>query len=289
MNAAAVLNGLLIGGFYALVALGLSVVFGVLRVINLAHGAIVILGAYLAYWMSAWLGLNAFAALPLVFVVVLVLGYLLQRYLLTGLLIRRPEGALVATFGLSLALGGLFTIWSGSGPHALRGPLVTAGISVFGIETRAIYLVDFGVAVVLAAVAYVVLNRTRAGAIIRAAAADTGTAGLMGIDIRRVYAVTFAVSAAVAAITGVLLGATFSFTPDSSTQYLLTGIAVVVLGGVGNVLGTFCGGLLLGLVQSVAAAQFGGGWRDFTVYALFFIVLAIRPQGVFVRTRKVTG
>jgi branched-chain amino acid transport system permease protein len=285
---AAVLNGLLIGGFYALVALGLSVVFGVLRVINLAHGAIVISGAYLATLLSEELGLNAFAAIPLVFVIMLVLGYLLQRYLLTGLLLRRPEGALVATFGLSLALDGLFTIWAGSGPRSLQGPLVTSGISLFGIETRAIYLVDFGAALVLSLAAYLVLSRTRAGAVIRAAAADTSTAGLMGIDIRRVYAVTFAVSAAVAAVAGVLLGATFSFTPDTGTEYLLTGVAVVVLGGVGNVLGTFCGGLLLGLLQSVAAAQFGGGWRDFTVYALFFVALVIRPQGVFARPRAIS-
>lgn len=284
--AAAVVNGLLIGGFYALVALGLSVVFGVLRVINLAHGAIVISGAYLATVASAELGLNYLAAIPLVFVVILILGYLLQRYLLTGLLLRRPEGALVATFGMSLALDGLFTIWGGSGPRALQGPLVTSGISLFGIETRSIYLEDFGVALVLSVIAFLILSRTRAGAIIRAAAADTGTAGLMGIDIRRVYAVTFAISAAVAAVAGVLLGATFSFTPDTGTEYLLTGVAVVVLGGVGNVLGTFCGGLLLGLLQSVAAAQFGGGWRDFSVYLLFFIALVIRPQGVFARTRK---
>lgn len=283
---AAVVNGLLVGAFYALVALGLSVVFGVLRVINLAHGAIVVSGAYLAVLLSAAFGLNYLAAIPVVFVIMGVLGYLLQRYLLTGLLLRRPEGALVATFGMSLALGGLFTIWGGSGPRALTGPLVTSGISLFGIQTRAIYLLDFCVALVLSVIAFGVLSRTRAGAVIRAAAADTATAGLMGIDIRRVYAVTFALSAAVAAVAGVLLGATFSFTPDTGTQYLLTGVAVVVLGGVGNVLGTFCGGLLLGLLQSVAAAQFGGGWRDFTVYLLFFIALVIRPQGLFARTRK---
>lgn len=286
MNAAAVLNGLLIGGFYALIALGLSVVFGVLRVINLAHGSIVISGAYLGYLLSQVLGLNAFAAVPVVFVIAAAGGYLLQRFLLTGLLLRRPEGALVATFGLSLALDGLFTIWAGSVPHSLSGPLVTSGVSLLGVETRAIYLIDFGVAVVLSALVYLVLNHTRAGTVIRATAADSGTAGLMGIDIRRVYAVTFAASAAISALAGVLLGATFSFTPDSGTQYLLTGIAVVVLGGVGNVLGTFCGGLLLGLIQSVAAAQFGGGWRDFTVYVLFFVALVIRPQGVFARTGR---
>lgn len=286
MNAAAVLNGLLIGGFYAFIALGLSVVFGVLRVINLAHGAIVISGAYLAYLLYGMFGLNAFVSIPIVFVIVLLLGYALQRFMLTGLLLRRPEGALVATFGIALALQGLFTIWYGSDPRALHGSLVTSGFNLFGIQTRSIYLVDFGASAALCVLAYIVLSRTRAGAIIRASAADAGTAGLMGIDIKRVYAVTFAISAAVAAVAGVLLGATFSFSPDSGTQYLLAGIAVVVLGGVGNVLGTFFGGLLLGVAQSVAAAQFGGGWRDFTVYALFFIALVVRPQGVFVRTRK---
>jgi len=279
----AVINGLLLGGLYALVALGLSVVFGVLRLINLAHGEILVGGAYLAYLGTEHLGLSTFAALPIVVVVVAGLAYLVQRYLVTGLLLRGADGALVATFGISLLLQGLFTAGFKSDPKSLHSALATSGFTVFGAQTRTSYLVAFVTGAVLCVAAHLLLTRTRSGTRIRAAAADPATAGLMGIDIRRVFAVTFAVGAAVTALAGVLLGVTFSFTPITGTQYLVVGIAVVVLGGVGNVLGTFGGALLLGLVQSLAAAQFGGGYRDLSVYLLFFVVLAIRPQGLFAR------
>ncbi|GAA2011557.1 branched-chain amino acid ABC transporter permease [Catenulispora yoronensis] len=283
MTANAVVNGLLLGGLYALVALGLSIVFGVLRLINLAHGEILIGGAYLAYVISEHLGIGPFLALPLAVAAVAVLAYLVQRFLLTGLLVRGAEGALVATFGISMLVQGVFSQEFSSTPKALTSSLSTSGFTVAGVQVRGIYLVAFLVAAALCGAAHLVLTRTRAGLAVRAAAADPATAGLMGIDIRRVYAVTFAVSAAVTAVGGVLLGVTFSFTPDAGIPYLVIGIAVVVLGGVGNVAGTFAGALLLGLVQSLAAAQFGGGYRDLSVYLLFFVVLAVRPRGLFVR------
>lgn len=283
MNADAVVNGILLGGLYALVALGLSVVFGVLRLINLAHGEILIGGAYVTYLITEHSGLGPFLALPLVVVVVAVLAYLVQRFLLTGLLVRGAEGALVATFGISLLIQGVFSQAFSSSPKSLSSSLSTSGFTLAGVQARTSYVVAFVIAAVLCVGAHLLLTRTRSGTRLRAAAADPSTAGLMGIDIRQVYAVTFALAAAVAAIGGVLLGVTFSFTPISGTQYLLIGIAVVVLGGVGNVLGTFAGAILLGLVQSLAAAQFGGGYRDLSVYLLFFLVLAVRPQGLFAR------
>jgi len=283
MNADAVVNGLLLGGLYALVALGLSVVFGVLRLINLAHGEVLIGGAYLTYLITEHFGIGAFTALPIVVIVLAALAYLLQRFLLTGLLVRGADGALVATFGISLLAQGVFSQSFTSDPKCLDSPLSTSGFTVGGIQIRTVYLVAFAAAALLCLAVHLLLTRTRAGTRVRAAAADPSTAGLMGIDIRRVYAITFAAGAAITSLGGVLLGVTFSFTPTSGTQYLLIGIAVVVLGGVGNVLGTFAGALLLGLVQSLAAAQFGGGYRDLSVYLLFFLVLAARPQGLFAR------
>lgn len=283
MYANAIANGVLIGGFYALVALGLSIVFGVLRLINLAHGEILIGGAYVAFLAGAHLGLSPFLAVPLVVVVVGALAYAVQRFLLTGLLVREAQSALVATFGISLAAQGIFTRAFSSDPKSLNSSLSTAGFTALGVQTRTVYALAFVVAAALCTAAHLVLRTTRAGVRVRAAAADPATAGLMGVDIRRVYAVTFALGAAVTALGGVLLGVAFSFTPTSGTQYLLVGIAVVVLGGVGNVLGTFAGAVALGLVQSLAAAQFGGGYRDLAVYLSFFFVVALRPQGLFAR------
>jgi len=277
----AIVNGLLIGGFYALAALGLSIVFGVLKMINLAHGEIIVGSAYLTTMLTSHLHLGPFTALPIVVAVVGVLGWLLQRTLLTGLLLRGPDGALVATFGLSLVAQGLFAQWFSSAPRALNTSLATSGMTLFGAQTRSAYVVSFLVAVVLCLIVYLVLSRTRVGAIVRAAASDPSTAGLIGTDVRRVYALTFAAASAIAAVSGTLLGVNFSFSPTTGSQYLLVGIAVVVLGGVGNVLGTVAGAVLLGITQSVTAQQFGGGYRDLAVYLTFFVVLTARPQGLF--------
>ncbi|GAB2452132.1 branched-chain amino acid ABC transporter permease [Nocardioides hungaricus] len=279
----AVVNGLLVGGFYALTALGLSIVFGVLKLINLGHGDLVVGGAYLASVLTLQFDLGPFTALPLVVVGVACLGYLLQKGVLTGLLRRGSDAALVATFGLSLIAQGLFTEWFTSAPRALSSSLSTSGVSVLGVQTRSSYVVSFAVASVLCLAAYLVLHRTRIGAVVRAAAADPGTAELLGIDVRRVYALTFAAAAGIAAASGILLGINFSFSPQAGTQYLLIGIAVVVLGGIGSVLGTVGGALLLGVLQAVAAHQLGGGYRDLVVYLTFFLVLCARPEGLFTR------
>ncbi len=279
----AVVNGLLLGGLYALIALGLSLVFGVLRLVNLAHGELLLGGSYLAYVLQDQFGLGPLIALPVVVVLIGAVAYLLQRFLLTDLLLRGPEGALVATFGLSLLIQGVFTQGFTSDARSLKSSLSTSGLAVGSIHIRTSYLVSFGIAAVLCVSTHLALTRTRAGSRLRAAAADPATAGLMGIDVRGIYALTFAIGAALAALGGVLLGITFSFTPTTGTAYLLVGIAVVVIGGVGNVLGTFFGALGLGLIQSLAAYQFGGGYRDLAVYLVFFAVLAIRPQGLFTR------
>jgi branched-chain amino acid transport system permease protein len=278
-----VINGLFVGGFYALVALGLSVVFGVLRLINLSHGELVVGGAYVASVLATDLGLGPFVVLPVALLVVGAISYVLQRHLLTGLLVNRPEGALVATFGLALLAQGLFTELFTSEPKALNSPLATSGVSVLGIDAPVMYVIGFVVGGVLCLATHLLLTRTRAGAVVRAAAADHATAGLVGIDVRRVYAITFGVSGAIAALAGVLMGVAFSFTPTTGTQYLLIGIAVVVLGGVGNVLGTFLAALFLGVIQALAAEVLGGGYQELAVYVTFFAVLVVRPQGLFAR------
>ncbi len=281
MTVTNVVNGILLGGFYALVALGLSLVFGVLKLINLAHGELMVGGAYLSLLLTRHLGLGAIASIPIVVVLVGVIGYLVQRFLLTGLLLRTAQSALVATFGISLIAQAIFNQGFSANTQSLQASFATGGIQVAGVRVRTAYVIAFIVAALLCTVTHLVLTRTRAGAVVRAVAADSSTAGLMGYNIERVYALTFAVAAAITSVSGVLLGITFSFTPTTGTSYLLVGIAVVVIGGVGNVAGTFVAGLALGLVQSVAVGQFGGGYRDLVVYLVFFVVLVIRPSGLF--------
>jgi len=277
MELGVVLAGLLTGGLYATIGLGLSLVFGVMRLVNLAHGELIVVGAYAASLVISWLGVDPFLSLVLVVPVVAALAYPVQRYLLTGLLRRGLEPPLVATFGLSLVISAALTAIAGGDPRKLPSPYSAAGMTLFGQQVRVIDVIGLGIGIVLTVLVYVVMRHTRWGAALRAASTDPATAGTMGINVNAVYAITFAASAAIAAIGGVFIGTAYSFTPTSGMGYILIGFTVVVLGGTGNAFGALIGGLVLGLVQSVGGALLGGQYRDFVIYAFFIVVLAAKP------------
>ena len=283
--ATAIVTGILLGGLFAVTALGLSLVFGVMRLINLVHGELVILGAYLAFELATHASIDPLVALIAVVPAVFLLAYPVQRVLLTPVMRKGAEPALLTTFGLSIIAQNVFVLIFSGDTRSLDAPYATSSLAVAGLNIPTMYVIAFGFALVLCGGAHLVLQRTAAGRAVRASAEDPEAAAVMGVDMRRVYAVIYAVAAACAAVGGVLAGLTFSFDPSSGTTYLLTGFAVVVLGGLGSVKGTFWGGLLLGLVESVGAAFFGDGYRDFVGFVAFLIILGVRPQGLFGRAR----
>jgi branched-chain amino acid transport system permease protein len=279
----ALAQGILLGGLYASVALGLSIVFGVLRLVNLAHGELLVGSAFLSFLVIDATGLDPILSLIVVAPAMFALAYPLQRWVLTPVLTRSQEAPLVATFGLSLAATGLFAQAAGSDPRALHASWASSGFEVLGVNVRVAYLLAFVFGVVLVGLTHVALTRTRTGTAVRAAAADPDTASAMGIDVKRLYAITFGAAAAMAAVGGVFIGVAFSFTPASGLGWLLTGFAVVVLGGIGSVSGTLFGGLAVGIVEAVGIELVGGAWRDLIVYGLFFVALTVRPTGIFGR------
>ncbi len=281
--ASALVTGVLLGGLFAVTALGLSLVFGVMRLINLVHGELVILGAYLAYELSTRVSIDPLLTLIAVVPAVMVIGYPVQRVLLTPVMRKGAEPALLTTFGLSIIAQNVFLLLFSGDTRSLNSSYSSSSLDIAGIQVPAMYLISFGFAVVMCGGAHLVLRRTAAGRAVRAASEDAAAAQVMGIDIRRVYAWIYAAAAACAAVGGVLVGLTFSFDPTAGTTYLLTGFAVVVLGGLGSVKGTFYGGLLLGVIESVGAAFFGDGYRDFIGFVAFLIILSLRPQGLFGR------
>jgi branched-chain amino acid transport system permease protein len=283
--ATALVTGLLLGGLFAVTALGLSLVFGVMRLINLVHGELVVLGAYLAFELATHASLDPLVTIVIVAPAALLLGYPVQRILLTPVMRKGAEPALLTTFGLSIIAQNVFLLLFSGDTRSINASYATSSLTVFGIQIPTMYLISFGFAVVMCGGAQTILRRTAAGRAVRASAEDAEAAEVMGIDIRRVYAWIYGIAAACAAVGGVLVGLTFSFDPTAGTTYLLTGFAVVVLGGLGSVKGTFYGGLLLGLVESVGAAFFGDGYRDFIGFMAFLIILTVRPQGLFGRAR----
>jgi branched-chain amino acid transport system permease protein len=274
-------SGLLLGGLYALSALGLSLVLGVMRLVNLVHGELVVLGSYLAFVVLDTTGVDPLLALPLVFVAAAAIGYPLHRVLLAPLTRGGEEGPLLTTFALSIIVQTLFIQAFTGDTRALDRPYTRSSLELLGVAVPTMYLAGFTIALAVTAAVHLLMTRTGFGRRLRASAEDPTAAGIVGVNVGRIHGLTFALAAGLAAMGGVLIALCFSFTPTSGTEYLLTAFTIVVLGGLGSVYGTFGGGVTLGILQSVGAVAFGDGYRTFVGLVLFLVILAVRPQGLF--------
>jgi branched-chain amino acid transport system permease protein len=276
-------HGILLGSFYATIALGLSLVFGVMRLVNLAHGVLILGGGYLAYALCSVIPMDPLLSLLFVCPAMFLFGYALQRFLLTSLLMRGAEAALVASFGIMLFGQSVFTVLFTSSPTSLNASYGLLGYELFGIRVRVIELIACAFGIGLVAIVAALIGHTRFGTALQAAAADPATASTMGINVHHLYAVTFGLAAAIAAVAGVIIGIAFSITPTAGLAYLTIGFAIVVLGGMGSMWGTLVAAVIVGLAQTFGGAFFGPIYQMFTVYALFILLLTLRPQGLFGR------
>ena len=275
--------GILLGGLYVIIALGLSLVFGVMRLINLAHGDLVVLGSYLSYTIFTALGLDPILSLVITIPVLFGLGFFIQQYLLRRAFSISGEAPLIIAFGISLILQNFNQIiWT----PLSRGISTNYSMSSFFLGSRQFpisYLMDFIVAVVVMLAFREFLRRTYLGRAITAASQDRRAAQLMGVNTKMIYGFAFGIAMISAAIAGTFLGMTFPFTPVSGTQFLIIAFGVVIIGGLGSIFGTFLGGLILGLVQTFSSYFFGSASQMLFVYLAVLIVLAVRPQGLFGR------
>jgi len=279
------IKGILLGGLYVVIALGLSLVFGVMKLINVAHGDLVILGSYLAWAIMGWLGIDPFLSLVMGIPLFFVLGFFVQKFIINRTFRISLDAALIACFGISIIVQSLLqVIWTPFNRTLLTDyRLLTFGVGPLNIQLR--YLLDFigGLAVMLALREF--LRRTYLGRAISAASQNEPVAERMGINPNRVYSFAFAIAMACAAVAGVLQGLTFSFSPTSGPPFLIISFGVIILGGLGSMAGTFIGGIVFGLTQTLGAYLSGGSLLVQTIapYLLVFIVLSVRPQGIFGR------
>jgi branched-chain amino acid transport system permease protein len=278
-----IVHGILLGSFYATIALGLSLVFGVMQLVNLAHGVLILGGGYLAYALCSIIPMDPLLSLVFVCPAMFLFGYALQRFLLTNLLTRGAEAALVASFGVMLLGQSVFTVLFTSSPTSLNASYGLLGYELFGIRVRVIELIACAFGIGLVAAVAGLIRYTRFGTALQAAAADPATASTMGINVHHLYALTFGLSAAIAAVAGVIIGVAFSITPTAGLAYLTIGFTIVVLGGMGSIWGTLVAAVIVGLAQTFGGALFGPIYQMFTVYALFILLLTLRPQGLFGR------
>jgi branched-chain amino acid transport system permease protein len=285
-----VLLGLLLGGLYGLAAAGLSLVFGVLKVLDVAHGELIMLGGYGTYWLFALLGMDPFASLLAVIPATLVLGVVLYAVLF-GFVVRaheetRIKNSLLVGFGLALALHALAVrLWTADDRSVTTG-YSGAVLHVGPLAVPVIRLVSLAIAFALIAALHLLLARWRWGKAIRATAEDWQAASLTGIDVRRAYLLAFAIGTALAGAAGTLVSVGYSISPAIGLEWTLKALIVVVLAGLGSMLGTFAAGLFVGVAEALSAAVFGGPYREIVGLVIFVVVLVLRPQGLFGRPSR---
>jgi branched-chain amino acid transport system permease protein len=278
----AIVQGILVGGLFALFATGLSLGFGVMRIVNLAHGDLAILAAFIAFSLSATLDVNPLVTLVIVLPGAFVVGIVLQRLVFDRVVGVDPAFAIVATFGLSIVIqNALLEKYTADTRGLNVGELETSSITVndqisIGWLPLTTFLCGVGVLAALA----LFLKRTKMGRAFRATSDDPEAARLMGIDNRRVYAVALGIAIATVALAGVLLGAQTSFDPFIGPSRLIYAFEAVIIGGLGSLWGTLAGGITLGVAQALGR-EYNSQWGELTGHAVFLAVLATRPMGMF--------
>ncbi len=275
--------GMLLGGLYVVIALGLSLVFGVMKVINVAHGDLVILGSYLAFVASTSWGLDPILSLVVGIPLFFIMGILIEKFLVHRAFRMSLDAALIIAFGMSLVIqNGAQLVWTPLS-RGLMTPYTLESLKIGGVYIPMVYVVDFVMALVVVLAVHQFLKRTYLGQAITAASQDTETAQLMGINPARVYQIAFGIAMALAAIAGVSLGLTFPFTPKSGVPFLIIAFGVIILGGLGSMVGTFIGGMIFGLSQTLGGHFWGPTGQLLVPFVMVLVVLTIRPQGLFGR------
>lgn len=278
-------SGLLVGGMYGLVALGLALSFGVLRILNVAHGELLMLGGYAAFFAFTQWGLDPFVSMPLVFAAMFVFGaflyWVLFRFVTRFGVEIRIKNSLLISFGLVLVLQALAVKLFTADERTISTGYSSAAVTIGLIRIPWVRLAGLVVAIVAAVAVEWLLTRTRFGRAMRATSEDWTRAALTGVDVNRVYLVAFAISAGLAAIAGSLISLGYSVSPNIGLGWTLKALIVVVLAGLGSMRGIVLAGVFLGLVEGLAAVWLGGEYREIAALVLFIVVLSVRPHGFF--------
>ncbi len=273
-------NGLLLGGLYGMMALGMSLIWGVMNIVNVAHGALIMLGAYLTYWTFTLFGWDPFLALPATIAGLFVYGYVLQRFVLNLIVRAQLFLTLLITFGVEVVMVNLARILWSSDLRQVTPRYAGTNFSVGGLIVPYVRLWVFLATVGLSVVFLLIMERTRLGRAIRATSEELRAARLTGIPVAHIYAVTFGLGAALAGAAGGLWGMLFPVTPTMGSALTLKSFVVAVLGGLGTMMGAIVGGLVLGLAESFSATYIGPTYPNAISFGLLVLILIVRPSGI---------
>ena len=277
----AALNGLMTGAVYALIALGLTLVYGVLHIINFAHGALLTCAMFVVWGLSAGLGLDPYLAMLIVVPAMFVFGYAMQRLVIGPAAHGNDNNILLVTLGLSIMLeNGLLAIFK-SDTRTLDTDYSFQVVELGPLLISTPRLIGFVAALLVTGLLWLVLNRTYTGRAIRAVAREQLGARLVGIDVSHIYAVTFGIGCACLGVAACLLMPTFYVNPRTGGVFVLVAFTIVVLGGMGSIAGALVGGLLIGVVESYSSLLFGDSLGQIGIFLIFILVLLVRPAGLF--------
>lgn len=271
------INGFLLGGIYALLGVGMTMIFGIVKLTNLAHGEFVILGAYGATMLARWIGVDPILTLIITVPLMFIIGVVLQSVLINRVMQRGSEPALLVTFGLSIILQNVMLLLFTADAQRANVPYNINNIKIGNYTISVLTLILFAVCLVTIGLLTLFLRKTYLGRAIRATSDDTAAASLMGVSVKKTYAIALGIAMATAAVAGLAVGMQWTYYPSSGGNYLLIAFGVVVIGGMGSIPGTLVAGLIFGLFQVAGGANYG----VLVSYILLIIMLAVRPQGLF--------
>ena len=279
------LNGLTTGAVYALIALGLTLIYGVLHIINFAHGAALMVALYAVYWLKTRFGIDPYLALPIVVPAMFALGYALQRAVINRASHGKDENILLVTLGLSIVLENLALLVFKSDTRSIETAYTLSTLAIGPAHIAVAKLVAFGGALVASAVLLWIVNRTDLGRAIRAVAKEKQGARLCGIDVEHVYAMSFGIGLACLGAAACFLLPAYYVNPTVGSGFVLVAFTIVVLGGMGSFAGALLGGLLIGVVESLCGLVLGESLGQIGIFAIFIAVLLFKPQGLLLGAR----
>ena len=276
-----IINGILKGGLYALMAIGMSLIWGVMDIINIAHGSFIMLGAFTTYWLFTLFGVDPFLSLIASTIVLFVLGYAVQKYLINLVIRASAFITLILAFGIEIFINNLALVLWTADVRMVKVPYGAANFSIGNVVTiPTVRLLAFLLVIVISVVLYYILNKTNLGRSIRATSQDLDAARLVGVDVARTYAVTFGLGVGAAGAAGTLWAILFPISPMMGGILTLKSFVVVIIGGLGSMLGPLIGGLTLGVTEALGSNWFGATYENLISFTILVLVLVIRPKGI---------
>lgn len=282
--------GVLVGAMYGVITLGLGLLMGVMKFLNVAHGTFIVLGGYVTYWLFTLYGVNPYLSIPLVIAAMFIVGLAFYRVTLSPLLKlpsigERINNSMLITFGVIYVLDNLMTVFWKPDVRSIVAPFTGRSIELFGSRLSVTGLSGFAVAIVVGVALYFVLSRTSFGKHVRAATQDAEAAGLCGINVQRTYLISSGIAIALAGIAGAIIVSSYSISPNSGLRWLLVAFVVMMLAGEGNLNAIVPAGLVLGLLEAVGVLIVGAPYRQVVALVVFIVILIFRPQGLFSKRR----